>query len=59
MINVFDLIPGTSLQLGDGRQVTVHENMDDGMWVSVLESGTAPSEDAELIHAQDIVRVVD
>lgn len=55
MINVFDLVPGMRLELTDGRLVTVAENMDDGMWVSVREDG---SDDTELAHGQDLARVV-
>lgn len=54
MINVFELAADTQLELTDGRFVTVTENMEDGMWVSVREG---ESEETELIHAQDILRV--
>ncbi|BCW78347.1 hypothetical protein [Arthrobacter sp. NicSoilC5] len=56
MINVFDLTPGTRLELVDGRQVTVQENMEDGQWVQVAEDEGA---DTELTHSQDILRVVE
>lgn len=55
MINMFDLVPGSRLELADGRQVTLEENMDDGMWVSVREDG---SEETELTHSQDILRLI-
>lgn len=56
MINVFDLTAGTRVELTDGRQVTVRENMEDGQWVQVTEDdGT----EAELTHSQDILRVVE
>lgn len=56
MINVFDLAPGTRVELIDGRQVTVQENMEDGQWVQVSEDEGA---DTELAHSQDILRVVE
>jgi hypothetical protein len=55
MINVLDLAPRVRIDLLDGRQVTVEENMNDGQWVSVREDGAA---DVELIHSQDILRLV-
>ncbi|WP_336713784.1 hypothetical protein [Arthrobacter sp. USHLN218] len=56
MINVFDLTPGTRVELLDGRQVTVAENMEDGQWVQIAEIEGA---DTELAHSQDILRVVE
>lgn len=56
MINVFDLTPGTRVELLDGRQVTVAENMDDGQWVQIAEIEGA---DTELAHSQDILCVVE
>lgn len=55
MINVFDIAVDNRLELTDGRLVTVTENMEDGMWVSVREDKAA---DTELVHAQDIRRMV-
>lgn len=56
MINVFDLTPGTRVELLDGRQVTVAENTDDGQWVQI---GEIEGADTELAHSQDILRVVE
>lgn len=56
MINVLDLPPGARLELLDGRQVTVEENMNDGQWVSAREDGVPG---ADLIHSQDILRVIE
>lgn len=56
MINVFDLQPGNRLELTDGRQVVVEENMEDGMWVSVRDE---ENDDVELAHAQDILRIAE
>jgi|tagenome__1003787_1003787.scaffolds.fasta_scaffold8588279_1 hypothetical protein len=56
MINVFDLTAGIRVELVDGRQVTVQENMEDGQWVQVSEDEGA---DTELAHSQDILRVVE
>ncbi|WP_280416135.1 hypothetical protein [Nocardia carnea] len=55
MINMFELAAGTRLELADGRTVAVVENMDDGMWISVQEGG---ADDSELVHAQDILRLI-
>ena len=43
------------MELTDGRQVTVDENMADGMWVAVREDG---ADETELAHAQDILRLI-
>jgi len=56
MINVFELVAGTRVELVDGRTASVEENMEDGMWVSLRED---PTSDSELVHAQDILRLAD
>ncbi|TCT02033.1 hypothetical protein [Aquabacter spiritensis] len=63
MINMLDLKPGDRLQLREGEFAQVVANMEDGMWVEVrtLETATAepdPSEEPQLCHAQDIVRLL-
>jgi len=55
MINVFDLKPGNRIQLIDGREVTVQENMEDGQWVQIAEDEDG---ETELAHSQDILRVI-
>ena len=62
MINVLDLRPGDRLQLQDGGVAEVVENMEDGMWVQVrylsASGQIGQTDDLELCHAQDIVKVL-
>lgn len=58
MINMFDLKPGDRIVLHGGLEAEVVENMDDGMWVQVRKTEDGPGAEAELCHAQDIVRML-
>lgn len=61
MINMFDLKAGDRVLLHGDTKAEVVENMEDGMWVQVItldDDGKLAGEEPELVHAQDIVRVL-
>lgn len=63
MINTLDLKPGDKLALREGLLAEVVENMDDGMWLQIrylqVPGQEEPSQELELCHAQDIVKMIE
>ena len=56
MINLLLIKAGQELDTKDGRKATVVENLNDGQW---LEVQFADGDEVEMLHAQQIARVVE
>lgn len=59
MINLYDVKPGQKVRLRDGSLLTVVENMGDGQWVEAKADDAPEDAEPDLVHAQDIVEIVD